>query len=54
MPIEIQEVEVLPPATAPAPAAKPSPPKPPPAERGEDLRTWQRELAGRAARLRAD
>ena len=55
MPIEIQEVEVLPPTTAPAPSpARPSTPAPPPAERGEDLRTWHRELAGRAARLRAD
>jgi hypothetical protein len=54
MPIEIQEVEVLPPTSAPAPTPAPNAPKPPPAEHGEDLRTWQRELAGRAARLRAD
>jgi hypothetical protein len=54
MPIEIHEVEVLPPAPAPAPRPAPGAPPPPPTERGEDLRTWQRELAGRAARLRAD
>lgn len=54
MPIEIQEVEVLPPATAPAPTRSPSAAKPTATERGEDLRRWQRELAGRAARLRAD
>jgi hypothetical protein len=53
MPIEIHEVEVLP-ATAPAPAASPATPPPPPVTHGEDLRTWYRELAGRAARLRAD
>ena len=54
MPIEIHEVEVLPPATPPTKAAEAGAPAPPPAERGEQLRTWQRELAGRAARLRAD
>ena len=54
MPIEIQEVEVLPPASAPARTPAPNAPPPSPTERGEDLRTWQRELAGRAARLRAD
>jgi hypothetical protein len=54
MPIEIGEVEVLPPASAPAPRPAPTAPAPPPAERGEELRTWHRELAGRAARLRAD
>ena len=54
MPIEIHEVDVLPPATAPTPTRAPSAPAPPPAERGEELRTWQRQLAGRAARLRAD
>jgi hypothetical protein len=55
MPIEIHEVDVLPRATAPAPRPTPgAPPPPPPTERGEDLRTWHRELAGRAARLRAD
>jgi hypothetical protein len=54
VPIEIHEVDVLPPADAPARTASPSAPPPPPAQRGEDLRSWQRELAGRAARLRAD
>jgi hypothetical protein len=54
MPIEIHEVDVLPPATAPEAAKPASAPAAPPAERGEELRTWQRELAGRAARLRAD
>jgi hypothetical protein len=55
MPIEIQEVEVLPPpAAAPAMTPSPNPPTPQPAERGEQLRTWQRELAERADRLRAD
>jgi hypothetical protein len=54
MPIEIHEVEVLPPAPAPSPAASPGTPPPPPAAHGEALRTWYRELAGRAARLRAD
>lgn len=54
MPIEIHEVDVLPPAAPPAPTPSPSAPKPTATERGEDLRTWQRELAGRAARLRAD
>ena len=54
MPIEIHEVDVLPPAAAPAPRPTPGASPPPPADRGEDLRTWHRELAGRASRLRAD
>jgi hypothetical protein len=54
MPIEIHEVDVVPPVTAPASRPAPGAPPPPPADRGEELRTWHRELAERASRLRAD
>jgi hypothetical protein len=54
MPIEIHEVEVLPPATTPTKTQAAGTPAPPPAEHGQQLRSWQRELAARVARLQAD
>lgn len=54
MPIEIHEVEVVPPAATPTRTQAASTPAVPPAEHGQQLRTWQRELAARLARLQAD